>query len=230
MKKTREERQRPRSRSWTTTRTRTRTTRMRDPRPPPPSKCEELIAKLEESMDAPELAELAAEVKAIETAFKDLQAANVGLEDQTGALKDQYLRLNADFDNFKKRTIKEKEQLATNAKSRVFEAMLPALDNFDLAKANLKTENEGEEKIAKSYEGLVDGLMTILSAQGLSTVAGVGSPFDPNFHEAIMREESEEHPEDTISEEFRKGYKMGEDQLVRAAMVKVSSGPPASGE
>ena len=198
--------------------------------PPPPSKCEELIAKLEESMDAPELAELAAEVKAIETAFKDLQAANVGLEDQTGALKDQYLRLNADFDNFKKRTIKEKEQLATNAKSLVFEAMLPALDNFDLAKANLKTENEGEEKIAKSYEGLVDGLMTILSAQGLSTVAGVGSPLDPNFHEAIMREESEEHPEDTISEEFRKGYKMGEDQLVRAAMVKVSSGPPASEE
>jgi molecular chaperone GrpE len=198
--------------------------------PPPPSKCEELIAKLEESMDAPELAELAAEVKAIETAFKDLQAANVGLEDQTGALKDQYLRLNADFDNFKKRTIKEKEQLATNAKSRVFEAMLPALDNFDLAEANLKTENEGEEKIAKSYQGLVDGLMTILSAQGLSTVAGVGSPFDPNFHEAIMRDESEEHPEDTISEEFRKGYKMGEDQLVRAAMVKVSSGPPASEE
>jgi molecular chaperone GrpE len=57
-------------------------------------------------------------------------------------------------------------------------------------------------------------------------VDGVGTPFDPNFHEAIMREESEE-PEDVIIEEFRKGYKMGEDTLVRASMVKVSAGPAA---
>ena len=94
-----------------------------------------------------------------------------------------------DFDNFKKRTLKEKEQLSQTAKSKFFEALLPALDNFDLAQANLKPENEEAQKIVSQYQGLVDGLMTILTNQGLSTVAGVGAPFDPNFHETIMRRE-----------------------------------------
>ena len=117
------------------------------------------------------LPELTTEVTGIESAFKDIQAANVGLEDQAAAVKDQFLRLTADFDNFKKRTVKEKQQLGETAKSKVFEAMLPALDNFDLAKANLKPESEEGEKIMSQYQGLYDGLMTILSNQGLTAVA-----------------------------------------------------------
>jgi molecular chaperone GrpE len=198
----------------------------------PPTRVSEIMARLQEAVDAGTggdvlaelLPELTTEVTGIESAFKDIQAANVGLEDQAAAVKDQFLRLTADFDNFKKRTVKEKQQLGETAKSKVFEAMLPALDNFDLAKANLKPESEEGEKIMNQYQGLYEGLMTILSNQGLTAVDGVGAPFDPNFHEAIMREESEE-PEDVIIEEFRKGYKMGEDTLVRASMVKVSAGP-----
>ena len=212
-----------------------------DGEPAAVSRGAELLAQLQQAIDdgnaadvlAEVLPELTSEVAEMTEGFGNLKAANVGLEDQAGALKDQYLRLNADFDNYKKRTLKEKEQLAQTAKSKLFESMLPALDNFDLAKANLKTEGEGEEKIASSYQGLFDGLMTILSTQGLSTVEGVGAPFDPNFHEAIMREESTEYPEDTVIEEFRKGYKMGEDTLIRAAMVKVSmeaSAPAEEGE
>ena len=198
----------------------------------PPTRVSEIMATLQEAVDAGTggealaelLPELTTEVTGIESAFKDIQAANVGLEDQAAAVKDQFLRLTADFDNFKKRTVKEKQQLGETTKSKVFEAMLPALDNFDLAKTNLKPESEEGEKIMGQYQGLHDGLMTILGNQGLVAVDGVGTPFDPNFHEAIMREESEE-PEDVIIEEFRKGYKMGEDTLVRASMVKVSSGP-----
>ena len=198
----------------------------------PPTRVSEILAQLQAAVEegnggdvlAEVLPELATEVAGIESAFKDIQAANVGLEDQAGAVKDQFLRLTADFDNFKKRTIKEKAQLGETAKGKVFEAMLPALDNFDLAKANLKGENEGEEKIIKQYQGLVDGLMGVLTAQGLTPVEGVGAVFDPNFHEAIMREESGE-PEDVIIVEFRKGYKMGEDTLIRASRVKVSAGP-----
>ena len=190
------------------------------------SKCNELLGKLREAVEAGNAAdvladvlpELTSEVSGIESAFGDIQAANVGL-------KDQYLRLSADFDNFKKRTLKEKELLSQTAKSKFFEALLPALDNFDLAQANLKPENEEAQKIVSQYQGLVDGLMTILTNQGLSTVAGVGAPFDPNFHEAIMREESADAPEDTILEEFRKGYKMGENTLIRPAMVKVAAAP-----
>ena len=193
----------------------------------PPSRCAEIVAALAEAgADAALLEELGAEVAGIESAFKDIQAANVGLEDQAAATKDQFLRLNADFDNYKKRTAKEKLQLGETAKSKVFEGMLTALDNFDLAKQNLKAETEGEEKILSQYQGLVDGLMQALSAQGLTPVEGVGTPFDPNFHEAIMREDSDE-PEDVIIEEFRKGYKLGEATLVRASMVKVSAGPAA---
>ena len=119
-----------------------------------PSRVSEILAQLQAAVEegnggdvlAQVLPELATEVSGIESAFKDIQAANVGLEDQASAVKDQFLRLTADFDNFKKRTIKEKAQLGETAKGKVFEAMLPALDNFDLAKANLKGENEGEEK------------------------------------------------------------------------------------
>ena len=197
------------------------------------SKCNELLSKLQEAVEAGNAAdvladvlpELTSEVSGIESAFGDIQAANVGLKDQADTLKDQYLRLNADFDNFKKRTLKEKEQLSQTAKSKFFEALLPALDNFDLAQANLKPEDEEAQKVVSQYQGLVDGLMTILTSQGLSTVDGVGAPFDPNFHEAIMREESADAAEDTILEEFRKGYKLGENTLIRPAMVKVSAAP-----
>ena len=135
-------------------------------RKPPPTRVSEIMATLQEAVDAGTggealaelLPELTTEVAGIESAFKDIQAANVGLEDQAGALKDQFLRLTADFDNFKKRTIKEKQQLGETAKSKVFEAMLPALDNFDLAKTNLKPESEEGEKIMGQYQGLHDGL------------------------------------------------------------------------
>jgi len=194
------------------------------------SRSGELLVELRAAMDSGDavdvlarvLPELTIEEAEMSEGFGNLKAANVGLEDQAGALKDQYLRLNADFDNYKKRTLKEKEQLAQTSKIKLFQSMLPPLDNFDLAKANLKTETEGEAKISAQYQNLFDGLMTILSAQGLSMVEGVGAAFDPNFHEAIMREETDAYPENTVIEEFRKGYKMGADTLIRAAMVKVS--------
>jgi molecular chaperone GrpE len=146
------------------------------------------------------------------------------MEDQVAAMKDQYLRLNADFDNFRKRTLKEKENLSSSAKGDFVKALLPVLDNFDLAEKNIKGETEGEQKILTGYQNMHKQLMEILSSQGLEAVPGVGAPFDPNSHEAIMREESEEAEEDTILEEFRKGYIIG-GTLIRASMVKVSAKP-----
>ena len=154
----------------------------------------------------------------------DANAKMVGMEDQVAAMKDQYLRLNADFDNFRKRTLKEKENLASSAKGDFVKALLPVLDNFDLAEKNIKGSTEGEEKILTGYQNMHKQLMEILSSQGLQVVAGVGEPFDPNDHEAIMREENDEMDEDTIIEEFRKGYKIGS-SLIRASMVKVSTKP-----
>mmetsp|Transcript_18531 Transcript_18531/g.46097 ORF Transcript_18531/g.46097 Transcript_18531/m.46097 type:complete len:256 (+) Transcript_18531:233-1000(+) len=139
------------------------------------SKAAKLLAQLREAVENANAAEelesvlpeLLSEVAAMELSLGNALVAQVGLEDQTGAMRDQYLRLNADFDNFKKRTIKEKEQLADAAKARLLESLLPALDNFELARANLKTETEAEAKILSSYNGLYNGLLDKLKAAGL---------------------------------------------------------------
>ena len=181
-----------------------------------------LVGRLEVVVgDNADAAELVASLKG---EIGDANAKMVGMEDQVAAMKDQYLRLNADFDNFRKRTLKEKENLASSAKGDFVKALLPVLDNFDLAEKNIKGSTEGEEKILTGYQNMHKQLMEILSSQGLQVVAGVGEPFDPNDHEAIMREENDEMDEDTIIEEFRKGYKSGS-SLIRASMVKVSTKP-----
>ncbi|OUS46990.1 GrpE-domain-containing protein [Ostreococcus tauri] len=160
----------------------------------------------------------------LKTEMGDANAKMVGMEDQVGAMKDQYLRLNADFDNFRKRTAKEKADAANTAKGAFVKAMLPVLDNFDLAEKNIKGNNEGEEKILTGYQNIVKQMYEIFESQGLVTVPGVGEKFDPMDHEAIMREETDEVEEETIIEEFRKGYKIG-DSLIRPSMVKVSTKP-----
>lgn len=181
-----------------------------------------LVGRLEVVVgDNADAAELVASLKG---EIGDANAKMVGMEDQVAAMKDQYLRLNADFDNFRKRTLKEKENLASSAKGDFVKALLPVLDNFDLAEKNIKGSTEGEEKILTGYQNMHKQLMEILSSQGLQVVAGVGELFDPNDHEAIMREENDEMDEDTIIEEFRKGYKIGS-SLIRASMVKVSTKP-----
>ena len=175
--------------------------------------------------DVDMLAKFQTEVMALEKSVKDMEAQVQGEQDQKAAIQDQYLRSVADFQNFQKRTAKEKADLAPAVKSKMVEAMLPVLDNFDLTAKNVKGENEGEEKIIKGYQLLHKQLIETLEAEGLKVVPGEGEPFDPNVHEAIMREESEDVAEDHIMEEFRKGYLVGE-KLVRASMVKVSSGKP----
>lgn len=175
--------------------------------------------------DVDVLAKFQTEVMALEKSVKDMEAQVQGEQDQKAAIQDQYLRSVADFQNFQKRTAKEKADLAPAVKSKMVEAMLPVLDNFDLTAKNVKGENEGEEKIIKGYQLLHKQLLETLEAEGLKVVPGEGEPFDPNVHEAIMREESEDVAEDHIMEEFRKGYLVGE-KLVRASMAKVSSGKP----
>ncbi len=175
--------------------------------------------------DVDMLAKFQTEVMALEKSVKDMEAQVQGEQDQKAAIQDQYMRSVADFQNFQKRTAKEKADLAPAVKSKMIEAMLPVLDNFDLTAKNVKGENEGEEKIIKGYHLLHKQLLETLEAEGLKVVPGEGEPFDPNMHEAIMREESEDVAEDHIMEEFRKGYLVGE-KLVRASMVKVSSGKP----
>ncbi|XP_054786672.1 uncharacterized protein LOC129292953 [Prosopis cineraria] len=180
--------------------------------------------------DETKITELESLLKSIEDENNGLERKVTSLSQELSIEKDRILRISADFDNFRKRTERERLSLVTNAEGEVVESLLPVLDNFERAKTQIKVETEGEEKINNSYQNIYKQFIEILTSLGVEPVETVGKPFDPLLHEAIMREDSAEFEEDIIIEEFRKGFKLGE-RLLRPSMVKVSAGPgPAKRE
>ncbi|KAI5078453.1 hypothetical protein GOP47_0006124 [Adiantum capillus-veneris] len=157
---------------------------------------------------------------------KNMYAKQVStLNDEVLSLKERLLRLNADFDNFRKRSERDRIAVGTNVKGDVVNSLLPMVDNFERAKNQLKIETEGEQRIDSSYQGIYKQFVEIMKGLGVSVIETVGKEFDPNVHEAIMREESIAYAEGVVIEEFRRGFVLG-DKLLRPAMVKVSTGSP----
>ncbi|KAI4300992.1 hypothetical protein L6164_034312 [Bauhinia variegata] len=180
--------------------------------------------------DEVKVAELESSLRSIEDEKNELEGKVASLSEELSVEKDRILRISADFDNFRKRTEKERLSLVTNAQGEVVESFLSVLDNFERAKAQIKVETEGEEKINNSYQSIYKQFIEILTSLGVEAVETVGKPFDPLLHEAIMREDSTEYEDGVIIQEFRKGFKLG-DRLLRPSMVKVSAGPgPAKPE
>jgi len=139
-------------------------------------------------------------------------------EEKYNAEHDSYLRLAADYDNFRKRTIKEKEQSYGNGKADAIEKLLPVYDNLERA-LNQPTEDAAYKK---GVELTMTQLVSILSGMGVEIFGNVGDEFDPNLHNAIMHTEEADVPENTITQVFQKGFKMG-DKIVRFAMVQVAN-------
>lgn len=174
--------------------------------------------------DEAKIAELETSFKSIDDEIVALEAKVDSLSEELSIEKDRKLRIGADFDNYRKRTERDRLSLVTNAQGEVVETLLPVLDNFERAKAQIKVETEGEEKVNNSYQSIYKQFIEILNSLGVEPVETVGSPFDPMLHEAIMREDSDEFEDGVIIQEFRKGFKLG-DRLLRPSMVKVSAGP-----
>ncbi|XP_022888002.1 uncharacterized protein LOC111403651 isoform X1 [Olea europaea var. sylvestris] len=174
--------------------------------------------------DEVKVAEIELFLKSIEDEKIDLGRKVATLSEELSYEKARILRISADFDNFRKRTERERLNLVTNAQGEVVETLLSVLDNFERAKSQIKVEKEGEEKIHNSYQSIYKQFVEILGSLGVVPVETVGKPFDPMLHEAIMREDSTEFEDGIILEEYRKGFKLGE-RLLRPSMVKVSSGP-----
>eukprot|EP00268_Persea_americana_P018523 TRINITY_DN19274_c0_g1_i1.p1 TRINITY_DN19274_c0_g1~~TRINITY_DN19274_c0_g1_i1.p1 ORF type:complete len:383 (+),score=97.12 TRINITY_DN19274_c0_g1_i1:173-1150(+) len=180
--------------------------------------------------DKSTVTEIEAFLLSIEDEKKSLENKVAALSQELSSERERILRISADFDNFRKRTERERLSLVTNVQGEVVENLLPVLDNFERAKSQIKVETEGEEKINNSYQSIYKQFNEILTSLGVVPVETVGNPFDPLLHEAIMREESTEFEEGIIIQEFRKGSKLGE-RLLRPSMVKVSAGPgPAKPE
>ena len=161
-----------------------------------------------------EAQELPAEEETQEEAAPEINP----FEEKYNTEHDNYLRLAAEYDNYRKRTLKEKEASYTNGKADAVAKLLPVYDNLERA-LNQPTEDEAYKK---GVELTMQELVKIFSGLGVEVFGNPGDVFDPNLHNAVMHTESEEFPENTITQVFQKGFKLG-DKIVRFAMVQVAN-------
>ncbi len=163
-------------------------------------------------------AEEAAEQKVEEVVQEQAPVEINPFEEKYNQEHDSYLRLAADYDNFRKRTLKEKEQSYGNGKADAVEKILPVYDNLERALAQQTTD----EAYKKGVEMTMTQLVGILNGLGVEIFGNVGDAFDPNIHNAVMHTEDAEVAENTITQVFQKGFKIG-DKVVRFAMVQVAN-------
>ena len=154
--------------------------------------------------------------------IESLQGKLQALQSQFDQRNEQYVRIAADFENFRKRAEREKEELTLQARSSTILELLPVLDTFTRAKEQLNPESEEAQKVHNSYQGVFKQLLECLKRVGVAPMECEGKEFDPTFHNAIMREPTDQHPEGTIIQEFQSGFMLG-DRVLRHAVVKVAS-------
>ena len=160
-----------------------------------------------------------------ETEAKETEASEKPNEwqEKYETLNNQYIRLAADFDNFRKRQEAEKESLLKYGAENTVKKMIEVLDNFDRGMKAIETV-EDCEKVKECYQLAYKNFNDVLNKIGLEVIKAEGEEFDPNLHEAVMQTPTEEKPENTIISELQKGYKLG-DKVLRASLVNVATAP-----
>ena len=143
------------------------------------------------------------------------------LQEKYDTLNNQYIRLAADFDNYRKRQEQEKEALLKYGAENTLKKMIEVLDNFERGLKAIETV-EDCEKVKECYNLAYKNFTDVLTKAGLEPIKAEGETFDPNFHEAVMQTPSTEHPEHTIIAELQKGYKLG-DKVLRPTLVNVAT-------
>jgi len=146
------------------------------------------------------------------------------LEKEHEILNSQYMRIAADFDNFRKRQTRDQDDLKIQLTCTTLSEILPIVDNFERARQQLNPESEEGQALHKSYQGLYKQLVEVLKNLGVAPMRVVDQTFDPSLHEAVMREPSDEKSEDIVIEELQRGYHLN-GRVLRHALVKVSMGP-----
>src|SRR2546423_7009855 len=150
------------------------------------------------------------------------QAEDESLQADLDRFRDLALRSQADFENYKKRAAREKEEAIKYANNALLERLIPIVDNFELGLEAARAEGE-KSPIFSGMSMVLKELMDFLADSGLQPIDATGQKFDPNLHEAIAHEPSDEFPEGTVIRQTRRGYRM-KDRLLRPSSVVVSSG------
>ena len=183
---------------------------------------EEPEEEAKESVQADEPAESGETAETAETAGDAISSVKEkALRDKITTLEDKVKRQMAEFDNFRKRTTKEKEQMFSMGEKSVIEKMLPVVDNFERGLAAVPEAEKGSA-IASGMEMIYKQLMKQLEDLGVKPIEAVGKEFDPNFHNAVMQVESEELESGVVAQEYQKGYTY-HDTVIRHSMVGVVS-------
>ena len=154
----------------------------------------------------------------------DTEARLQQLEKEHETLNSQYMRIAADFDNFRKRQTRDQDDLKIQLTCTTLSEILPVVDNFERARQQLNPEGEEAQALHRSYQGLYKQLVEVLKQLGVAPMRVVDQAFDPSLHEAVMREPSDEKAEDIVIEELQRGYHLN-GRVLRHALVKVSMGP-----
>ena len=159
--------------------------------------------------------------------LQQLEQELLSLKQEHETLQSQYMRIAADFDNFRKRQSRDQDDIRQQLVCSTLSEILPVVDNFERARQQLNPEGEEAQALHRSYQGLYKQLVDVLKQQGVARMEVVGQLFDPTLHEAVLREESTEQPEDVVIEELQRGYHLN-GKVLRHALVKVSMGPGPS--
>jgi molecular chaperone GrpE len=146
------------------------------------------------------------------------------LRSEHESLRGQYMRMAADFDNFRKRQSRDQEDLRLQIACSTLSEILPVVDNFDRARQQLDPQSEEAQTLHRSYQGLYKQLVDAFKQLGVAAMRVEGEPFDPSLHEAVLREPSDQLAEDLVIEELQRGYQLN-GRVLRHALVKVSMGP-----
>ncbi len=164
---------------------------------------------------------LKSETRDAETSLKEMEARYEAKEQEAKETYDRLLRVSADFENYKKRAAREMEDYRKFANQSLLKEMLSVVDNLELA---INSSNDGEKPDQSLIEGLnltLNEILKVFERFNVKPIEARGKNFDPAFHEAVMREETDDYPENTVISEFQKGYLI-HDRLLRPAMVVVA--------
>ena len=175
----------------------------------------ENLEEVEETVENTETTETKEEVVEEKTAEELLQEKVDKLEEELKQSEDKYLRLYAEFENFKRRKNKEIETNNVYKSQKVITEILPSLDNLERA-LQVESDNEEIKSLLKGVEMVYEGLLNVLKSEGVELIETENAQFDPNYHHAVMQDEDSEKESGAILDTFQKGYKL-KDRVIRPA-------------